>query len=197
MENASEVAADPTAPGSLLGRVSLIPGEKPASYEELLGRFTQALKPADILEEMWVRDVVDLTWEVLRLRRLKANLLSGCACEGMHQVLISLGAGREFTASRGWAARDPEATEHAEGALQAAGLSMDTVMARTLSERIIDIERIERMTTAAEHRRNAALQQIRRHRVPFGEKLRRAVSEAEHTELRLIAPERAPAAAPA
>ena len=34
-----------------------------------------AIKPKDVLEEMWVRDVVDLTWETLRMRRLKAALL--------------------------------------------------------------------------------------------------------------------------
>ena len=30
--------------------------------------------PKDFLEEIWVRDVADLSWEVFRLRRIKAKL---------------------------------------------------------------------------------------------------------------------------
>jgi hypothetical protein len=51
---------------------------------------------------------------------------------------------------REWAARDEAAVESLDAALVSAGLSMDTVMARTLALRIDEIERIDRMVTSAE-----------------------------------------------
>ncbi len=32
------------------------------------------MNPKDFLEEIWIRDIADLSWEVLRLRRVKAKL---------------------------------------------------------------------------------------------------------------------------
>ena len=52
----------------------LIEGENAAAYDDLLARISGTLKPADILEEIWVRDVVDLVWDAFRLRRFKAHL---------------------------------------------------------------------------------------------------------------------------
>ena len=45
---------------TLLGPPPLIEGEDAAAYGELLNRISAAVKPEDILEEIWVRDVVDL-----------------------------------------------------------------------------------------------------------------------------------------
>jgi hypothetical protein len=54
----------------------LIAGDDPAAYEELRSQISAAVRPKDFLEEIWVRDVVDLTWRSLRMRRLKATLLA-------------------------------------------------------------------------------------------------------------------------
>jgi hypothetical protein len=192
MEHSTAITHVSPGSAAALASVSLIPGENSAAYDELRARLTNDVKPADIIEEIWLRDVADLVWDILRLRRIKANLLSACAYEGMHEVLINIGAGQEFGAARGWAGREPDAIEHVEGALGRAGFTIDTVMALTLPRRIRKIERIERMIMAAEMRRNATLQEIRRHRAPFSERVRRAVTEAEVGSLKQIAAELAP-----
>jgi len=69
-------------------------------------------------------------------------------------------------------------------------------MARTLSENMDDIDRIDRMTMAAEARRNAALREIERYRENFGRRLRDAVDALEGDEIKAIAAENAPAVAP-
>ena len=51
----------------------LLAGEDLAHYERLSAQVTAAVEPCDVIEVFWVRDVVDLLWEVLRLRRLKAS----------------------------------------------------------------------------------------------------------------------------
>jgi hypothetical protein len=40
-----------------------------------------------MLEEIWVRDVVDLVWEARRLRRLKSSLVDASIHEGLTEIL--------------------------------------------------------------------------------------------------------------
>jgi len=63
-----------------------------------------------------------------------------------------------------------------------AGVSMDTFMTKALRKRIDEIERIDRLTTIAETRRNAALREMDRRRAVLGEMLRRRVQEIEDVE---------------
>jgi IS30 family transposase len=64
---------------------------------------------------------------------------------------------------------------------------MDAVMARTLGLKIHEIERIDRMTMAAEARRNAILREIERHRATFARTLRRAVEDVEDADFKVVA----------
>jgi hypothetical protein len=45
-----------------LGPPPLFEGEDRAAYDGLLARISGAMNPADIFEEVWVRDIVDLSW---------------------------------------------------------------------------------------------------------------------------------------
>src|SRR5271155_4059961 len=69
------------------GPPPLLQGEDKAAYGTLLARISSTVRPADILEEIWVRDIVDLSWDILRLRRLKVNLIAATAYEGLQIVL--------------------------------------------------------------------------------------------------------------
>jgi hypothetical protein len=169
----------------------LIQGESSAGYDELLARICETLQPSDVLEQIWMRDIVDLTWEVFRLRRLKASLMSAAAHEGMAEVLRPLVDCPEQLA-KGWARRSERTLRNVEAALAKAGSSMEAVTARTFSARIGDFERIERMLAAAEGRRNTALRELDRHRLNFALRLRRIVQAAEDSEFAAVAP-RAPA----
>jgi cell division septum initiation protein DivIVA len=60
---------------ALFGQPQLLEGEDAAAYDELLGRLCAAVKPVDIIDEMFTVDVAQLEWEVLRWRRLKLNLI--------------------------------------------------------------------------------------------------------------------------
>jgi hypothetical protein len=54
------------------GKPPLLPTENPNQYYALLVELVREVKPSDIIEWLWVKDVVDLTWDILRYRRLKA-----------------------------------------------------------------------------------------------------------------------------
>src|SRR5690242_16490836 len=83
------IPAAPRLPSAAetLGRPPLIAGEARAGYETMLARVTEAVRPDGILEEAWVRDVVDLIWDAVRLRRLEAALMTVTADHALDDVL--------------------------------------------------------------------------------------------------------------
>ena len=60
---------------SIVFAMPLVAGESAESYTSLGARAVAAVKPRDFIEEILLRDVVDLTWEIIRLRKLKSRLL--------------------------------------------------------------------------------------------------------------------------
>ena len=79
----SAVVDRPSAISEVLDRVAgiapapLLPGEQEAEYATHVARIVAAAQPRDAIEDLLTRDVIDLSWEVVRLRRLKAGLLRG------------------------------------------------------------------------------------------------------------------------
>ena len=61
----------------------MLEGEDAALYDELVGRMCAAVQPADMIDELFVADLVYLAWEILRGRRLKFGLLQA----SLHEVL--------------------------------------------------------------------------------------------------------------
>ena len=157
-----------------LGPAPLIHGDAASGYDTLLARVSAAVKPAGIIEEIWVRDVVDLVWDAVRLRRQKAALMTSSASEGLQKVLSALGVQDSYDVARQWARREEATVADVDALLASSGLTLDAVMAQTLRVRIAEVERIDRMTMAAEARRNVALREIEHHRACFAALLRRA-----------------------
>jgi hypothetical protein len=52
----------------------LLPGEAETDYLGVAARIVAVAQPKDAIEEFLTRDVVDLTWEILRLRRSNGGL---------------------------------------------------------------------------------------------------------------------------
>jgi len=78
--NNAKPPAPRTAPSatdaSFLGAPPLIPGEAAGDYEKLLTAVINEMKPVDVLETIWTRDIVDLQWDIIRFRRIKADLIT-------------------------------------------------------------------------------------------------------------------------
>src|SRR5262249_40373292 len=127
-------------------------------------------------------------WDAFRLGRIKVHLLRAAAHEGIAKLIGPL-LDWDFTdqIARRWAVGDEDAAQTVETTLAAAGLTMDAVMARTLALKIHEIERIDRMTMAAEARRSASLRESERHRATFARTLRRAVEDVEDADFKVVA----------
>lgn len=193
-------------PIAIFGSPPIIPGEDSSAYDELLLRATSALKPTDIIEEMFLNDIVRSTWDIIRLRRLQNALLNSAAHKGLMRVLEPLverpaipfrtlldrighkqtfGWMSEELAER-WRAQDPDAHKKVAALLEEAGLSMAEVMAEALSIKIADITAIDSLIFAAEERRNAALRELDRRRESFAQSARRFTHEIEATETKKL-----------
>ncbi len=144
--------------------------------------------PLDFLEEIWVNDVVNLVWEELRLRRLRAAFFHS----GTHQRLSKLLTSPDPSVARkilaNWALHEPDAVAEVDAALAVSGMTIDEVMAEMLAENIDQVERIDRMLAGAEARRNIALREIDRHRATLAQALRQAVDAVEDAEFKELPP---------
>jgi hypothetical protein len=152
-------------------------------------QISAAVGPLDFLEEIWVNDIVNLVWETLRLRRLRAAFFQAAAPEGVHQIVKWMSD--PFTAQKiaiDWASRKPDAVAAVDVILAGTDLTMDAVMAQTLALNIDKVERIDRMLAGAEARRNVALREMDRHRSSIAADLRQAVDDVENAEFKEIPP---------
>jgi hypothetical protein len=162
----------------------LLPGEKEADYAQVAARIVDALRPRDAIEEFLIRDVVDLTWEVQRLRRIKTGILRASMSAGVQRVLAGVGHSypERDTLGEKWAGGDEGARNKVNAILAKAGLTIDEATAKTFESKIDVVERVDRMLASAEARRNNALREIDRHRDAAGTAVRRVIDEVEDAE---------------
>ena len=186
----SAVVDRPSAVSDVVDRVvgiapaPLLPGEREADYVNVIARVVTVARPRDAIEEFLTRDAIDLTWEILRLRRMKVGLLRASMGKGIESVMRSLGynpvSATELAA--GWASGEKSAKNEVAGTLQKAQLAIEDVMAKTLEGEIDSFERFDRILASSEARRNNALSEIDRHRAALGGAVRHVIDEVQDAE---------------
>jgi hypothetical protein len=172
----------------------LLPGEAEADYVGVAARIISVAQPRDAIAEFLTRDVIELTWDILRLRRMKAGLLRAAAGKGVRRVLSTIldvddtydQARKADHFAQEWASGRAGARREFTGMLKKAGLTMDDVMAEAFAKEIDSFERFDRMLASAEARRNNALREIDRHRSALGAAVRQVVDEVEDAEFRNV-----------
>jgi hypothetical protein len=145
---------------ALFGVPSLLSTEDPRLYWEMLDRFAGSVEPRNIFEWLWLKDIVDLNWEIARLRRYRALMIE---------------RRREFDARIEYArehADDPEVyhtltPEQIEADRNAPTLDTEADSARLLIYYLRQYETIDKLLMAAELRRDRILRELdfRRERI--------------------------------
>ena len=69
------VMAIPEDIREIWGDPPLLRNESAETYEMLARQISQAVGPTDVIEWVWVKDILDLSWEIRRLRRFKTMLI--------------------------------------------------------------------------------------------------------------------------
>jgi hypothetical protein len=118
------------------------------------------------------------------------KVLAGIGPE-MGEILDGARARKAKELVQDYVRRDLDAVTLIHEFLASAGKSMDDFMAAALADKLDDIERIDRLISIAESRRNASLREIDRRRPVLGETVRRSVQEIEDGDFKMI--ETAPA----
>ena len=72
---------------AMLGDPPLLPGEDRKPYDDLIAAVSRALKPADVMEWMFVEEVVYATHTLRFLRKTRAELLRDGRQEALAQAL--------------------------------------------------------------------------------------------------------------
>jgi hypothetical protein len=191
---------------AIFGPPPLLAGEDPAAYGDLLARVSGHLKPSDIFEEIWMREITDLIWENLRWRRQLTSFIKTAVAQRLEKIpqpLVSKPASRKgsFLARmhaaeealdaapnpvRTWTAADPAAKQRVDELLTSAGLTMDDLTAQAVAQELDKIESFNRLIASAEWRRNTLLREIERRRASFAQKLRNEVHKIEDAEFKTI-----------
>jgi len=174
----------------LLGEPLLLAGESKLDYEVLLADASDAVKPRNILEQVWVRDFVDHQWSILRLRRHAAALMNASKTSALVAVLKLVLPAAERPESDELASNftmgDEAAIKKVEDILEKAALTSDVLLAEGTAIRIDVIERFDRMAVNAQKWRDAAVREIDRRRLGIGMIERWTVQEIEDEGYRLI-----------
>jgi hypothetical protein len=157
--------------------------EDPGHYDRLLALIVQDVKPRDIIEWIWIKDIVDLVWEARRLRlykvlvtqvrmrkaggRLLAQVFEPETSEDA-PVLRSERAVSDYQSGNG------KGITPVADALDALGLPEDALSVAAFIDALPELEKIEQMLRSVESRRNSVLREIERQRFATSQRLRSA-----------------------
>jgi hypothetical protein len=213
MPNVTNAAASPSSHAlgclPIFGPPALLKGEDDSAYNELLAQVSGALKPSDIFEEIWVREMVDLTWEAWRWRRLLAAFIETEIPKALERTLQPFIKNPPTAASRDtsflgeieahtdakdsarklateWAAGDQTAIERVQGMLVSSRSTMESVVAQAVASQLEKIGHFNRLIANAEARRNSLLREIERRRATFRQKLRSEVHKIEDGSVQTV-----------
>jgi hypothetical protein len=173
----------------------IIEGEKAKDYRKLLERVFDAVEPADFIEEIWARDLADVTWSMFRLRRILAALLDNKVWDEVNDEASSRaeqeakfleGTEKDQNSGLDWeerVAQYPRANDKFQALWSKAksGLNFDLIQARVITYNLDEIERIESLIAIAQRRIDEVIRELDRHRVVRGQ-LNKFKADSDHIE---------------
>jgi len=167
----------------LLGPTPLLHGEDGAGYRAFYQTFRNQVGPHDLIDEIYIRDVVDQTWEIHRLRQIRIGTMRKGQVQAVRQY-TDHNASPSMNSKQCEAVRNKLASslESALACLEALGVPLWDINARAFkneSEMLFDIDQnIIRL----EVRRNYIFREIERRKAGLAKKITQIVSSIEDNE---------------
>jgi hypothetical protein len=163
---------------------ALLIAESKDQFAALYGDLEQEIQPKGVIERTYVHDIANIIWEIQRLRKFKTAIINSARRPALQAILRQILAPLDFMAAR---EREQEADSLAcdwfetqkakkqvEKLLRKIGLDEVAVEAEAFRSRAEDLERIDRMLTALEFRRDKALRCVADYRQILSKQLQRA-----------------------
>lgn len=176
----------------LLGSPTFAPSDNSANYSLIVKRMLESIRPKDFIEQLFVRDLIDLTWEECRLRQVREALVAESRSVAVERLLyrknlrqVPEGAERAARAQAkeqytNWENDrvkrkqiEDDLNRHSEGEDQA-------ILAASYSEIYKELESVKKSIAFAQQRRMALLREVE-HRREFARRARKASDEAVAT----------------
>jgi hypothetical protein len=169
----------PDCLGELFGHAPTLKTEDNKAYWDFLNEVAGCLKPKDMIEWLWLKDVVDLSWEILRLRKLKITLIE-IGREHINAVIEYERKHPDEPYYEDLLTQTPIRERTAEEIKFRKNQPLhdtETDSVKLLWEHIDQYERIERLLTSAELRRDRILREIELRRTELARQLRQTTDE--------------------
>src|SRR6476660_7114522 len=151
--------------------IVLLPGESRREFETIRQMIIEDVGPTTNLEWLWTLDLTELSWEILRYRRLREKILQAYRAKAIAAILQRLdGAGIPpqtkgmvqiycEQAADDWC-RDPDAASEIDARLQRSGFDLATINAEVFLQARESFGWFDAMMHAAQSRRIALIREI-------------------------------------
>jgi hypothetical protein len=184
-----------------LGEAPLVGDETQKQYDAFRAEILSTLTEPNVINELYLKDVVDLSWQICRERRIHADVVLIYQQQVVRRLLkVShsnpekpydeqnnvyriLGAGPD---AQLWLA-DSAARKRIDAELERRGYSPRKVLALAYLEGRIEIDAIEHRIAFYEARRMATLKEIERRNEAAAEQLKRASTRVIEGEFKQAA----------
>ena len=151
----------------------LLKNESEDEFVQMANELAIEIDPQGKVEFLFLQDVIYLTWDLLRLRRMKAHLLQQAINlqVSLHQMLENSSMEGEARGSEEETEVDPNDSE---------------VQATALKQCLDYLEKIERLLSQLETRRNGAIRQLSSYRAHFAARVREKTDNVLNQKTGLI-----------
>ena len=143
----------------------LLPGASPQDFEAIRQMMVDEIQPVTNMEWLWTLDLVELSWEILRYRRLKKRILDVHrvaaieAGEGMPSAAMPMVLTRARRAAAEWR-DDREAAVEIEARLDRCGFDAIDINAEVFVQARELFDMFDQLMIAAQRRRIGLLREI-------------------------------------
>ncbi len=174
----------PPALKNLFIKPALLQHEDVDTYQQLARELVKEIAPTNTIEWILLRDVIDRSWDVLRLRRLIRAMIDAGRKSAIGQLFgtvqyLDIRCQEASQLADRWA--NPETREEVENELAERGIDAEAIAATSFSMQTPQLEAAHRMLAAAELCRNNMLDEIESRRERFGHTARAASNKViEH-----------------
>jgi hypothetical protein len=166
---------DPIKFEHLLGAAPLTEGNEASEYFDIAHQMLESIKPENYIETCFVVDLIDLSHEIVSLRRVKVALAAascGYAIEALlergllsdappgSEQLLRIEAKLE---ARRWR-KDVWSRDEIEERLEEMGLDGDIISVETFLQSLPALDALDKRLASAQQRRNLLLREIGVHR---------------------------------
>ena len=163
------------AGSSLLPLVPLLITESEEEFNRIRQALYDEIKPVGIIECMYVDEIVDLFWQIIRLKRCKAGVINLAFHQSSANILGRLmQAGPDV--ARDWIS-SPQIAKLVEAGLSTYKLDGSVIIANATRRSSYDLEPIDTLLVSLETRRDKALLRIAQYRGELGAVLRKASNQ--------------------